>query len=172
MATTLTMNSIGARFGWEFSNSLPWGAVSNSHSFNYSVRLTDGTAANNANRLYVTETTLAASTNVDFDLAGTLLDLFGNTITFVKVKFIYVELLTTTTASAIAVGGHGSAAFATWLGDASDTVKVLNGGCLFLGAPGNVGYAVTATTADILRLTNLDGSNVATYRLGIAGTSA
>lgn len=178
MATSLTVQAAQAKLQWDFTNSLAWGDVTNSTGFTYSTRLTDGTSAGKADRLYVATGTLAASASLNLDLAGSVADVFGSTITFARIKVIYVELTADTTATHVYVGGHASAGLTNWItsagtfGTDQPKVTVRNGGVLFLCAPDATAYAVTATTADILKITNADGANVATYRLALVGASA
>jgi hypothetical protein len=178
MSTALTISAATAKLQWSFTKTQTWGDTTNSSNFSYTARLTDGTALNQANRLYVSAGTIAASTNLDLDLAASLVDVFGATITFARIKVIYIELQTTTTATHLFVGGHPTAGFTNWItsagtfGTDQPKVTVRNGGCLFLCAPDATGYVVTATTADILRLTNADSTNTATYRVALVGASA
>lgn len=177
MATTLTA-SVSAKVGWNFENVLDWGNALNSATFSYTKSLASGTAASQVDVLYVAQGTIAASTNLDLDLAASLADMFGHTITFARVKTLYVELTTDTTSTGLWVGGASSNGFANWISSAGTfgtdqpRVKVRNGGAFFLSAPDATAYAVTAGTGDILRLTNADGSNVATYKLAVTGASA
>lgn len=178
MATSLTITAASAKVQWEFTNEHAWGNSTNASSYSYSKRLTNGTAINNADKIYISSSTLAGGASVNLDLAGTLADMFGNTITFARIKVIYVELTTDTTSTGLLVGGHATAAFGNWITSADTLdndqpkVRVRNGGCFFLCAPDATAYAVTATTDDLLTLTNADGSNTATYKVVLVGASA
>lgn len=175
MATSLT-TTIKATLGWTFTDAQAWANSANASSFTYSKSLTNGTAADKADNIYLAQTTLAASGTVNLDLAGSVTDIYGNTITFARVKALYFELTTTTSASAMTLGAHGSAAAlagsGNLFGDTSDKVRIHNGGVFLVASPGATAYPVTATTADILLMTNEDGSNIATYKLAIVGASA
>ena len=177
MSTTLNSSGITARVPWSFENVLDWANASNSSSFSYTKTLTNGTGANQADLIYIRSTTLAAGATLNLDLAGTLLDMYGNTITMARFKVLYFELLTTTTASSVTIGGHATVAVGNWitatpdLDTAQPKIRVRNGGCVLLVAPDATAYAVTATTDDTLTLVNADGANVATYRLVIIGSS-
>jgi hypothetical protein len=171
MATTLSTTA-RVSLGWNFTNTTSFGAdTGNSGSFDFSDVLTNGTATDQADRLYLTKATIAGGSNVEIDLAGELEDVFGNTITFARVKSMYVELTTDTTSTSIEVGGAASNAFVGPFGADDNTIEVKNGGVFFYFFPGQ-GHAVTAGTGDLLLLTNNDSTNTATYRLGIVGTSA
>lgn len=97
---------------------------------------------------------------------------FGNLLTFARVKSIQVELLTTTSAASILIGGSGNA-WATWCGAPSHQVRVRNGGAFFLGTldADATSYLVTVGTGDKLQISNEDGANAATVRLTITGLS-
>ena len=178
MATSLTCNGITVRMPWAFNNVLDWSDASNSSSYSWTKNLANGTGANQADKIYVVQTTLAASTAVNYDLAGSLVDMYGVTITFARIKVIYVELQTTTAASSILLGGHATVAMSNWitatpdLDTAQPKVRIRNGGVFFLAAPDATAYAVTATTEDMLTITNADGAVTATYRMVLVGASA
>ncbi len=168
MATTLTISAQTAAINWNFTNNLTLGNTTNTSNFSYSAPLTNGSAINQANLLYATSGTLSASASISIDLAGSVSDFFGNVITFTLVKSIFFTLTTDTTATSVLIG-NGSTPFINWVGSGAHTVRVRNGGCFFLSAPDATGYAVTAATGDILKITNEDSSNVATYKLAIVG---
>jgi hypothetical protein len=171
MATTLT-GTAKASFNWDYQNvDATVGNTANTSGYSYSRAFTNGTAINTIDLVYVTSGTLAASGTLNVDLAGSVTNFFGTTLTFARVKVMYLENTTDTSSSAIAFGNH-AAPLVNWISAATSTVAVRNGGCLFLCAPDATAYAVTATTADGLKLTNSDGTNSATYKLCIAGASA
>lgn len=178
MSTNLTIHNASLRLQWEFSKANPWGSTVNAASFGHTLRLVNGTAAGQADRLYVHEGTIATSSNVDLDLAGSLTDLFGGTITFARIKMIYVELTTETEVPFILVGGATANAFANWITSAGTittdvpAVRVRNGGAFMLSCSDATGYVVTAGTGDILRLQNTDATHSAKYRIALVGASA
>jgi len=178
MATSLTIQNLTARVNWDYQNALDWGNAVNSASFSWSSRLSNGTGASQADVIFVKQGTLAGAATLNVDLAGGSTDMYGNTITMARVKVIYVELTTDTTSTGLYVGGHTTAALVNWISSAgtigTDQPKILvrNGGVFYLACTDATGYAVTATTADTLKLTNADGTNTATYKLAIVGASA
>lgn len=133
--------------------------------------LTSGTGANQADKVWSDTRTLAASGTENLDLAGVLADAFGATLTFVKVKAILVRAASGNT-NDVLLGGHASAAFVNWVSDATDVIVVRPGGLFLLVAPGASGYGVTATTGDLLKVTNSGGTTGVTYDVAILGTSA
>lgn len=177
MATTLTVNSIKASLNWNFTNALDYANTVNQGSFAYSDSLADGTAADQANRIYLYESTLAATTALNLDLAGTLTDVFGSVITMARIKVIYVELTGDTAGGPILVGGHATLGVDNWLESATDhdtdqpSVRVRRPGVFLLSTTDATGYAVTATTEDMLRIYNEHATIAATIRVGIVGVS-
>jgi len=132
--------------------------------------VTDGTGANQMDIIWHDQRTLAATTSENLDLAGSLTDTYGTTLTFVKVKFIYVGAATAN-GGLIQVGGAASNAFVNWVANSSDIIQVRAGGAFILYTPDATGYAVTAGTDDILKINNTDSAE-ATYDIVIGGTSA
>lgn len=171
MATSLSISGIKAGFSWGFTKTTNVGSdTSNSGSFSYSQNLNQGTGANNANKFFVDEITLAGGASTDLDLAGVLVDIFSTATTFTKIRLIYIEVVTSdaSTGEAITVGGS-TTAFSSFLGDVTDKVKVRNGGCFQLSCSDATAYAVTASTGDILKIINLDSTLPVIVRVGLAG---
>lgn len=142
--------------------------------FNFNQRafsqLAPGTAVGRADRLFSDTRTLAASGTENLDLAGVLTDPFGATLTFLKVKAIYIKAAAGNTNN-VCVGGHASAAFTGPFSDATDVICIPPGGVLMLVHPG-AGWTVTATTADMLKIANSSSGTGVDYDVLILGTSA
>jgi hypothetical protein len=131
----------------------------------------DGTAANQADRLFTDTRTITASSNDDLDLAGVLTDAFGATLTFARVRGLIVAAAAGNTNNVV-VGGAASNAFATPFGDPTDKLVVRPGATFALIAPDITAYAVTAATGDILRIANSGAGTSVTYDIVIIGASA
>lgn len=131
--------------------------------------LTDGTGAGKADLLY--QDTNAISAFADLDLAGALVDVFGATLTFARVKGLYIKAADANTAN-ITVGPAAANGFATPWGSATDKNVLRPGMAMILlaGVADATGYAVTAATADLLRITPVSGTQ--TYDIAIWGCSA
>ena len=137
------------------------GTPSSTPSLTLSDTLADGTAADQANIVYFDSGTMIADADLSLDLSGTLSDVYGDTITALRVKAIAIKN-TSTTASILKVGGGtadaGTNAFASWLhrtgtsAAGSEGVLVRPGGVFLLWAPDATAYAVTAGTGDILMI--------------------
>lgn len=172
MAATLT-STVSASVQWSYATALS--TLVNptvQGGFTYSGSTTNGTgAAGTADLIYALQTTIAGGGNTTFDLAGSLADWFGTTISMVRVKTIFCALSTATTASSIAFG-NATNPLINWISAATSTIKILNGGCFLLASTGATGYAVTAATGDIVKILNNDGSNTATINVVFIGSSA
>ena len=171
MATNLR-TQLSVSLSWLFRNidSDSGRTVTDAASMTLNQSLADGLVLNSADLLWHDRRTVNDSSDDDLDLAGVLSTSFGSTATFAKVKGIYIANLNTEAGDNLVVGGDGSAGFTSWLGDPSDKVVIGPGGLLLLWNPSLAGYAVTATTADILRLTG-SGGNI-TYDIALVGTTA
>lgn len=142
--------------------------VDNPITQDYTQLLSSGTGANQASNIYHAQRTLAASATENLDLAGTLTNAFGVTLTFTKIKAIIIHAAAANTNN-VQVGGAASNAFVNWVADATDIINIRPGGTLILVAPDSTGYAVTAGSGDILKVTNSAGSTGVTYDVIILG---
>lgn len=153
------------------TTALDLGTATFAPALNAALALASGTGADQADKIWTDTRTLTASATEDLDLAGTLTDAFGATVTFVKVKAIVVSAAAANT-NDVVVGG----ASATQLGifsDASDKVPVKPGGFFVLAAPGAAGLCtVGAGSTDLLKVANSAGSTGVTYSIAVIGTSA
>lgn len=143
--------------------------TSGSNSFPTLTRtISDGTGAGQCNKWYRSYRTLTAGSADNLDLAGSLLDPFGNTLTFTGIKYIAIALVA---ASANGTNkltvGNGTNPFVGPF-SASGTIDVYD--ALELYHPGASGWAVTAGTGDILKVNNGGASSI-TYCILIAGNA-
>jgi hypothetical protein len=134
------------------------------------VPLGSGTGANQADRMYTATRTLAASTGEDLDLAGTLLDAFGATITFARIKAMIFRANAANTNNVI-IGNAAANGFIPWVGSATDKLTLRPGGFFALVAPDVTAYAVTPATADLLHVLNGGAGTSVTYDVAIIGAS-
>ena len=140
-------------------------------SFRKSLPFANGTGANQADKRWSSAgRSLGSTASESLDLATTsasLIDYRGNAITFVRIKAIAIF---NNGPNMIQVGA-GSNPLINWIGAAGDIVNVRSGGLLVLVAPDATAYAVTATTADILRILNSAAGTI-TYDIALLGCSA
>lgn len=137
----------------------------------FSKLLTSGTGADQADRIWHDQRTLTASSTENLDLAGVLTDSFGATVTFARVKLLWIYAAAGNTNNVI-VGGEATNGWATWVGAAAHTVTIRPGGLMFLAAPDATAYAVTAGTGDLLKIANSGGGSSVTYDVIVIGASA
>jgi hypothetical protein len=138
-----------------------------------SLNLVDGAAAGKANRFFSDTRTIAASGSESLDLAGTLADAFGVTITLARVKLLYVAAADANVNNVV-IGGVASNGWITPFGDATDKL-VLRPGAFVLLAAGRAdatGYAVTASTGDLLQVANSGSGTPVTYTIAIIGAAS
>jgi hypothetical protein len=132
----------------------------------YSWTFASGTAANQADRIFSDTRTTSGTDSLD--LAGVLLDAFGDAFTLARVKLIYVTAAAANAADIRVTrsAANGCAIF----GAASDYVLVRPGGVFLWAAPDATAVAVAAGSSDILEVTSASGS--VTYDIVIIGASA
>jgi hypothetical protein len=132
--------------------------------------LTSGTGSLQCDLEYYAQRTLAASANEDLDLAGALADAFGSTLTFVKVKGIFIKAASGNTNSVI-IKPASSNGFTGPFGGATHTITLPPRGVFLVTAPAS-GWTVTAGTGDKINIANSAGSTSVTYDIHVIGTSA
>jgi hypothetical protein len=137
----------------------------------------DGVAANQADKVYVAERTVASNTNDDIDLTGSLSDALGATITAAELAalLIYNKPMdpAADNTTNLTIGG-GSSPMLGFLGGTTPTIGPIRPGCfILLGGVGNVGGfgAIAAGTGDILRVGNSSGAQ-AKYQIGVVARSS
>lgn len=129
--------------------------------------LPSGTGALQADRIFHDQRT--TSGNDDLDLAGSLVDPLGATLTFVKVRGILVYAAAANTTNVV-IGNAAANQFVGPFGAAAHTFAVKPNSLFLATAVDSAGWAVTAGTGDILRIAASSGT--VTYDIVILGTSA
>jgi len=167
MATSLTTN-LRVSLACTHTNGLDLATATNNLTKLFTDSLANGTASDQSDVLFHDTRSLAA-TSEDLDLAGSLTDAFGSTVTFADVTGIFIQNNNTTAGHDLAIGGAAANQFINWVSDASDEIVVRAGGCLLLWAPKD-GYAVTAATGDLLKIDA--GANTVSYDIVLVGTSS
>lgn len=136
------------------------------------VVLASGTGAGKADKIYVAQRTLAASASEDLDLSGVLADPFGATLTFARIKAIWVRAAAGNSNNVVVGAASGS----PWTGllTATGTLTVRPGTTISVaaGVADATAYVVTASTADLLKVANSGAGSSITYDIAILGTSA
>ncbi len=129
-----------------------------------------GTGAGQADKIFSDTRQIAASSNDDLDLTS-LTDPLGAALAFAGVKGIYVEAAAGNT-NDVVIGGHDSAAFLGPFADATDKIRLKPGEVFFITNRTAAGWAVTGTTADILRIANGGSGSAVNYSIILVGDSA
>jgi hypothetical protein len=128
------------------------------------ITFVDGAGASAMNAVYARERTLSGAAE-DLDLAGGLTDQYGGTITFVRVKSIYIK---NTGNANIVVGGDGSSPWATLL-NSTGTLTLPPGAFFSAGTQDATGWTVTASSGDLLQVAGTSGQ---TYEIIIGGATS
>jgi hypothetical protein len=139
-------------------------------SLTQAVTLLSGTGAGQADLIFTDTRTLAASATEDLDLAGVLTDAYGVSITFVRIKAVVIVAATgnTNNVNVTRPASNGVPLFIA----AGDGLAVRPGGLFAWACSDATGVAVTASTGDLLTLTNSSSGTGVTYTVIIIGASA
>lgn len=130
-----------------------------------SITFANGTGANSANQIY--QATRSLSSGADsVDLNGALTDAYGTSVALVRVKGLYLK--NTSTTNSMTFGADGSAPWSTLL-NSTGTVTLPPGAFMLVVTPDATGWAVTATTADILKVA---GTGTDSYQIAILGATS
>lgn len=172
MAATVN-GSITARLAMTLANALDLTTASAKQVLDFSLDLSSGTGANQADRLFTDTRTLNASASEDLDLTAGLTDALGTTVVAAEIVAIGIKAHAGNTndvlvgnATAPIVGGPFGAA-------GTQVVPIKPGGMLLWVAPGaTTGFNVTDSTAEDLKVANSAGSTSVTYSIAIIARSA
>ena len=135
-----------------------------------SLALASGVGSRQADRIWTDTRTLAASGTENLDLAGSLVDAFGGSAVFARVKAIVVAAAAgnTNNVNFIREATNGVPIFLA----AGDGIPVQPGGAFCWFTPSAAGVVVTAATGDLLTVTNSGAGTPVTYDIIIVGASA
>lgn len=160
---------------WDYRNIDDLGTTRDDVSDEYKIDWENGTGDNQVNGMYRRVETLLPNTETALDMAGSLVDVFGQTLTFATIKEIKLVNTGTAAAQIIKFGQLGTPTSGNLLTDIFDglttaRLKVLAGGMLHLVAP-LTGYTVTGGSADVILISN-EGAAAVGYEIVIKGTLA
>lgn len=170
-ATVLTRVSIDLALKALFENSLDQQNAQINYAVAFSDSLADGNAVDLAQTVFYDQRTVTASANDSLDLAGGLTDAFGTSLTFTKIKLIYVQNTNTTVGDNIKIVRPASNGLVVF-GAAGDFITLPPGGVFLWYTPAAAGVTVTAATGDLLDITETGGANSNVYRIMIIGTDS
>lgn len=159
MPTTISTARFLAQFQYTVTES---GATTGSLSSSGQVDIgskgtfTYGTGASAANKVYVENFTIAGGGSQSWDLSGSLTDPVKNAVVFTKVRGVMVHHSGTSVSS-------GIKALDTVTNGLMQYPEDLGPGGVFMWVnPSSAGKTVTNSSADIVKVTNNDGTNAAT----------
>lgn len=132
------------------------------------IAIVNGTGAGKADLEYTDVRTLVASATENLDLAGVLIDAFGQTVAAANVKAIEISASPQNT-NDVVIGAAATNPWATML-NATGTLTIKPGGRIVVVAP--PGYTVTPATGDLLKVANSAGGTSVTYTIKIIAASA
>lgn len=124
-------------------------------------------------RGFIDQRALVASANEDLDLVGTALtDIFGQPVSFAKIKALAVKALASNTNNVVV----GAAASNAWTGLLNSTGTItLRPGAMFavvVGSADATGYSTVPSTGDLLRVANGGAGTPVDYQIFVVGTNA
>ncbi|MGH8358116.1 MAG: hypothetical protein ACRESF_11540 [Pseudomonas sp.] len=173
-ASTLTSFKINANVSWQYDLAATGLAnpSTDTNAFSFADSTTSGTAAGQADLIYAAQITIAGAGATTINInSSPVKDWFGTNIVMVRISYFFINLLTSTTASSVAIGNAANP-IVNWISLGTSTIKLQNGGIWVQGYSDATGYVVTMTTADQLKILNNDGTNTATLNVCIVGKSA
>lgn len=165
-------SSLSMAVGFSQTSALDLGTATFPVSVRNAVTLASGTGGGQADVVFSDRRTLAASASEDLDLAGSLIGAYGNTLTYVRVKGLYIAA-SAANVNNVVIGNAASNAWAT-LFNATGTVTLRPGAALLAmaGQADGTAYGVTAATGDLLHVLNSAGTTGVTYDVVVIGASA
>lgn len=133
------------------------------------VTLDNGTGANQADRVFTDTRTVTSGSTDSLDVAGSLTDAFGATITMARLKGLYVKAsaLNTTDLQVTRPASNG----VPFMAAAGDAHILKPGGVYFAAWPDATAIPVTAGTGDLINIVNGAGAS-AVYDIVVVGASA
>lgn len=134
------------------------------------IELSNGTGANSADLCFHDQRTIAASSNEDLDLAGSLAGPFGASQVFVEVRAVMIVASSANTNN-VRVTRPASNGVPLFLA-ASDGIDVPPGGFFAWSCPADGKVTVTASTGDLINIANSSSGTSVTYDVVIIGCSA
>jgi hypothetical protein len=135
----------------------------------HTISLASGTGLNSADMRFSDTRTLSTGANEDLDLAGALTGALGNTLTFLKLKLLYIRASSanTTNITVSRPAANGVPFFSA----GSDALVLKPGGVFLFTDPSAAGVTVTAATGDLINIANSAGAS-GIYTIHVVGASA
>jgi len=167
MATSLALQ-VALQVAGVLSTPIDVGSASYPIQYGPSYAFSNGSGANQAQKIWTDTRTINASSSDDLDLSGVLTDIYGNVLSLTIVKAIVIKAAAANV-NDVVVGGAASNQVASIFNAVTEKIKVKPGGLFVIVAPDVNGYAVTAGTADLLRIANGGAGTSVDYTAVIVG---
>jgi hypothetical protein len=164
--------NVSASVSGSQTSALDLGTITFPFSTTASTAFTSGTGAGQVDMVFTDTRTLSASATENLDLAGSLTGALGTTLTFARIKAVFISAAAANTndVQVTRPASNGTALFMA----AGDGIA-LRPGAFFAWGSGSAdatGVTVTAGTGDLLTVTNSAGTTSVTYTVVIVGCSA
>lgn len=160
---------------WLLEDVLDTSTVADTARLAFAKSWRDGTAADQADQLWHTQQTLAASGVANLDLTSLSRSVFGSSlsVSFAKIKALVLMNLATTSGLDLLVGGAGVGgnAWAAPFNGNKDAKLVLPAESVLVLVNRKGGWTVTNASSDVLKIDNPQASAI-TYKAAIIGTTA
>lgn len=154
MAASVT-SQIEVRISAQYTNTVGLQEVAAPLSLVKAIALANGTGANQADKAFSAQYSIATGATQSIDLQASLTDAMGVAFLPARVKAIYIGSAAANTTVLTLLGDAASVLF---LGTAATTMGLRPGGCFLLCNPDVTGNVVTATTGDIVKIVNAAGA--------------
>jgi len=154
----------------ELTSALDLTTVSSPVSIGRQINFADGDGAGEADRIWTNRSTIAASGTDSLDLAGSLTDPFGASLSFGSIKGVLVAADSANTNNVVV--SRPATNGVPLISAVSAGVPVKPGGVFLWLDPSAAGVAVTAGTGDLLSLVNSAAGSSVTYDIAIIGVAA
>ena len=160
MATTLNAILSGSLIG-QYKKTSDLTTVIEAINHTFSSSYSNGTGENQANAFY-SDTRSLAGTNESFDL-NAITDIYGSTLNFTSIKFMYVKNKSTTSGELLTLSGD----FLASMDGGTGPTHAIGPSGIFLADNPIDGFSVVNTTQDTLTITNAQSFSYDIILLGV-----
>lgn len=167
MAASVT-SQVNLQVSAQYSNTVGLQDVVAPLSLMKTVALANGVGAQQADKVFSAQYSIATGATQSIDVVGSLTDAMGVAFTPARIKALYIGSAAANTTNLTLFGDAASVPF---LNTAATTITLRPGGAILLCNPDATAFAVTATTADIIKIVNAAGAT-AVVDVVIIGCSA
>jgi len=148
-----------------------WRPVSSPLSQTWDWPLTNGTTANQADKIYTATLTIGPSSSATIDVAGSVADALGTTMTLARVKLVAIKASSTNDPANLLQISQTTIGVPIFNSSAARVDLRPGGGFIYVN-PDATATAVTGATADIIGFANSAGTNTISASVIIIGASA